>query len=162
MPGGSRSSSWTGNPPMARRSGWPGSPRRHGNVRLFANPRRLGSAARNVALRHARGDVVVIVNGHCELDDRRYLRIWRRPSSEAGPTASAGRSPWTSAGASALPTRDCRRPRLVAGPPPGLVHLLLAQRASCRPRAWRWPIAAGFSSGSASSTNVSTLARTWN
>ena len=46
---------------------------RHENVHLFSNPKRLGSAARNVALRHARGDVVVIVDGHCELDDERYL-----------------------------------------------------------------------------------------
>ncbi len=46
---------------------------RHQNVHLYTNPRRLGSAARNVALRHARGDVVVIVNGHCELQDDRYL-----------------------------------------------------------------------------------------
>lgn len=46
---------------------------RHGNVRLLTNPRRLGSAARNIALRHARGDVVVIVDGHCGLEDDRYL-----------------------------------------------------------------------------------------
>jgi succinoglycan biosynthesis protein ExoA len=43
------------------------------SVRLYANPKRLGSAARNVALRHARGDVVVIIDGHCELDDEHYL-----------------------------------------------------------------------------------------
>jgi succinoglycan biosynthesis protein ExoA len=47
--------------------------KRHPNVRLYTNPRRLGSAARNVAIRHARGDVVVIVDGHCELEDDRYL-----------------------------------------------------------------------------------------
>jgi succinoglycan biosynthesis protein ExoA len=46
---------------------------RHENVHLYTNPRRLGSAARNVALRHARGEVVVIVDGHCELPDDRYL-----------------------------------------------------------------------------------------
>jgi len=47
--------------------------KQYGNVRLYTNPRRLGSAARNVAFRHARGDVVVIVDGHCELEDDRYL-----------------------------------------------------------------------------------------
>ena len=46
---------------------------RYDNVRLYENPRHLGSAARNIALRHARGDVVVIVDGHCELQDDRYL-----------------------------------------------------------------------------------------
>jgi succinoglycan biosynthesis protein ExoA len=45
----------------------------HRNVHLYSNPRRLGSAARNVALRHARGEVVVIVDGHCELEDDQYL-----------------------------------------------------------------------------------------
>jgi succinoglycan biosynthesis protein ExoA len=47
---------------------------RHPNVRLYANPCRLSSAARNIALRRAHGDVVVIVDGHCELDDDQYLR----------------------------------------------------------------------------------------
>jgi len=46
---------------------------RHQNVRLFSNPRRLGSAARNIAIREARGDVVLLVDGHCELEDDRYL-----------------------------------------------------------------------------------------
>jgi succinoglycan biosynthesis protein ExoA len=52
----------------------------HPNVRLFDNPRRLSSAARNIAIRHAGhrvpavDDVVVLVDGHCELADRRYLQ----------------------------------------------------------------------------------------
>jgi succinoglycan biosynthesis protein ExoA len=45
----------------------------YANVHLFSNPRRLSSAARNIGIRHARGDVVVIVDGHCELEDDRYL-----------------------------------------------------------------------------------------
>src|SRR5439155_2553685 len=32
------------------------------------------SAARNIGVRHARGDYVVIVDGHCELHNRDYLR----------------------------------------------------------------------------------------
>lgn len=47
--------------------------RRHPNVRLLANPGRLSSAGRNVGLRHARGEIIVVVDGHCELDDDRYL-----------------------------------------------------------------------------------------
>jgi succinoglycan biosynthesis protein ExoA len=43
------------------------------NVLLFDNPKRLSSAARNIGIRHARGDVVLIVDGHCEIPDDRML-----------------------------------------------------------------------------------------
>jgi succinoglycan biosynthesis protein ExoA len=43
------------------------------NVRLVDNPRRWSSAGRNAGLRASRGDVVIIVDGHCELDNPRYL-----------------------------------------------------------------------------------------
>ena len=46
---------------------------RHPNVRLFSNPRRLSSAARNIAIRESRGDVVLLVDGHCDLEGDRYL-----------------------------------------------------------------------------------------
>jgi succinoglycan biosynthesis protein ExoA len=46
---------------------------RHANLRLLANPKRWSSAGRNLAIRSARGDLVVIVDGHCELDDAHYL-----------------------------------------------------------------------------------------
>lgn len=39
-----------------------------GNVRLLDNPRRIQSAALNVALRAARGEVFVRVDGHCVVD----------------------------------------------------------------------------------------------
>jgi glycosyltransferase involved in cell wall biosynthesis len=39
--------------------------RRAGNVRVVANPRRIQSAALNIALGEARGDVFVRVDGHC-------------------------------------------------------------------------------------------------
>ncbi len=45
----------------------------HANVRLLDNPRRWSSAGRNAAIRASRGDVVVIVDGHCELDNPHYL-----------------------------------------------------------------------------------------
>lgn len=44
------------------------------NVRLLHNPRRLSSAARNIAIRHARGDVILVVDGHCDLADRQHLQ----------------------------------------------------------------------------------------
>jgi len=43
------------------------------NLKLVFNPGRLSSAGRNVAIRHATKDVVVIVDGHCHLPDRNYL-----------------------------------------------------------------------------------------
>src|SRR5262245_61131964 len=43
------------------------------NLHLLYNPKRLSSAARNVGIRHARGEFVVIVDGHCEIRDRNYL-----------------------------------------------------------------------------------------
>src|SRR5262249_8856250 len=40
---------------------------RHGNLRVLDNPGRIVAAGLNLALRHARGDVVVRVDGHCEI-----------------------------------------------------------------------------------------------
>ena len=44
------------------------------NLRLFFNPRRISSAARNLAIRHMAGQYAVIVDGHCQIPDRDYLR----------------------------------------------------------------------------------------
>jgi succinoglycan biosynthesis protein ExoA len=41
---------------------------------LLDNPRQLSSAARNIGIRHAKGDLIVIVDGHCELEGPSYLR----------------------------------------------------------------------------------------
>ncbi len=76
--------------------------RRHGNIRLYANPWRLGSAARNVALRHARGDIVVIVDGHCELDDNRYLTKLASAFDRSGADCVGRPQPLGVAGASVL------------------------------------------------------------
>lgn len=43
-------------------------------LRLHFNPRRLSSAARNIGIRQARGNYLVIVDGHCELRNKQYLR----------------------------------------------------------------------------------------
>jgi succinoglycan biosynthesis protein ExoA len=45
----------------------------HPNLRLLHNPKRLSSAARNEGVRHARGRYVVIVDGHCEVDNPRLI-----------------------------------------------------------------------------------------
>jgi succinoglycan biosynthesis protein ExoA len=47
--------------------------RRHANIRLYDNPNRWSSSARNLAIRSTTASVVLIVDGHCELTDTRYL-----------------------------------------------------------------------------------------
>ena len=44
------------------------------HLSLVYNPGRFSSAGRNTAARHARGDYVVIVDGHCQVPDRDYLQ----------------------------------------------------------------------------------------
>jgi succinoglycan biosynthesis protein ExoA len=46
----------------------------HPHVKVLDNPRRLSSAARNIGVRQARGELIVVVDGHCELEGREYLR----------------------------------------------------------------------------------------
>jgi succinoglycan biosynthesis protein ExoA len=46
---------------------------RYPNVRLLHNPKKLSSAARNIGIRESRGDVVLIVDGHCEFEDAHLL-----------------------------------------------------------------------------------------
>jgi succinoglycan biosynthesis protein ExoA len=43
------------------------------NLHLLANPKGWSSAARNIAVQASRGDILVVVDGHCELDDQHYL-----------------------------------------------------------------------------------------
>jgi GT2 family glycosyltransferase len=43
------------------------------NVALLDNPKRWSSAGRNAAVRAARGDIIVLIDGHCELDNPSYL-----------------------------------------------------------------------------------------
>jgi len=47
--------------------------RKHANVRLLENPKRLSSAARNIGIKQAKSDVVLIIDGHCEIPTRRLL-----------------------------------------------------------------------------------------
>ncbi|MDY3553839.1 glycosyltransferase family 2 protein [Gemmata sp. JC717] len=44
------------------------------NLKLVFNADKLASAGRNTAVRHATKDVLVIVDGHCHVPDRDYLR----------------------------------------------------------------------------------------
>lgn len=44
------------------------------HLQLVANPRRWSSAGRNAAYRVSRGELIVVVDGHCYLPDDQYLR----------------------------------------------------------------------------------------
>jgi len=46
---------------------------KHRNLRLLANSKRWSSSARNVAIRAAQGDILVVIDGHCEVNDPSYL-----------------------------------------------------------------------------------------
>ena len=46
----------------------------HPNLKLLYNPLRYSSAARNIGVRHMAGKYAVIVDGHCQVPDRNYLR----------------------------------------------------------------------------------------
>ena len=47
--------------------------KRHKNIRLFSNPQYLSSAARNIGIRESRGDIILIVDGHCLIDNLAML-----------------------------------------------------------------------------------------
>jgi GT2 family glycosyltransferase len=47
---------------------------RHPQVRLLSNRQCLSSAGRNLAVRVGRGDLFVVVDGHCDLDNPHYLK----------------------------------------------------------------------------------------
>jgi succinoglycan biosynthesis protein ExoA len=45
----------------------------HDNLKLVHNPRRLSSGGRNAGVRAACGEIILIVDGHCHIDDDRHL-----------------------------------------------------------------------------------------
>ncbi|MGL6225024.1 MAG: glycosyltransferase family 2 protein [Thermoguttaceae bacterium] len=47
---------------------------KHPQVRLLNNPKRLSSAARNIGVQNAKGDVILLVDGHCIIDSRLILK----------------------------------------------------------------------------------------
>src|SRR5690606_13199818 len=46
---------------------------RHPQIRLLTNPRRLSSAARNLAIKNSHSDYFIVIDGHCEIPNRRYF-----------------------------------------------------------------------------------------
>jgi len=57
---------------------------RYPNLRLLDNPRRWSSAARNTAVRAARGDIILLIDGHCQLNNPDHLRNLADAFAESG------------------------------------------------------------------------------
>jgi polysaccharide deacetylase family protein (PEP-CTERM system associated) len=57
---------------------------RHTNLHLLANPGLLSSSGRNVAIRAAHGSLIVIVDGHCDLESCTYLRDVAEAFADSG------------------------------------------------------------------------------
>lgn len=57
---------------------------RHPRLRLLDNPGQWSSAGRNIAVQAARGEIVVVIDGHCELDDPHYLQNVADVFAESG------------------------------------------------------------------------------
>ena len=84
----------------------------HPNLELLHNPRRLASSARNIGVRHARGDIVVFVDGHCDLGNEHYLRDLADAFGRSGAACVARPQPLDVRGANRLQraiaiARDC-------------------------------------------------------
>jgi succinoglycan biosynthesis protein ExoA len=74
----------------------------HPNLKLLDNPRRLSSAARNVGVRHAQGELIAIIDGHCEIDNPRYLRDLADAFARSGADCLGRPQPLDVTGASSL------------------------------------------------------------
>ncbi len=75
---------------------------RFANLRLLDNPRRWSSSGRNVAVRAARGEVVLLVDGHCQIDSCRYLSDLARAFGDSGADSVGRPQPLDVRGASRL------------------------------------------------------------
>ncbi|MFL5330440.1 MAG: glycosyltransferase family 2 protein [Gemmataceae bacterium] len=71
-------------------------------LQLLDNPKRLASAARNIGVQQARGDYLVIVDGHCEIRSKHYLRDLVRAFEEHSVDCLGRPQPLDVAGAAPL------------------------------------------------------------
>ena len=46
---------------------------KYGNIRLLMNPKRLSSSARNIGIKAAKGEIILIIDGHCIIPHHRIL-----------------------------------------------------------------------------------------
>lgn len=57
---------------------------KYANIRLFTNPRKLSSAARNIAIKQSDNDYFVVIDGHCEIPNRRYFQDLVQAFADSG------------------------------------------------------------------------------
>jgi GT2 family glycosyltransferase len=72
----------------------------HANLRLLHNPGRWSSAGRNLGIRAARGEIIVIVDGHCDLANPHYLHDLAEAFARSGADCVGRPQPLDVAGAS--------------------------------------------------------------
>lgn len=58
--------------------------KRYAHLRLIDNPRLWSSAGRNAAVRSARGEIILLIDGHCQLSNPYYLQNIAEAFSESG------------------------------------------------------------------------------
>ena len=86
-------------------------------------PHGLSSAARNIGVRHARGDLIVVVDGHCELEGGITSATWSTRFERSGADCLGRPQPLDVTGASTLQRAIAAARSSLAGSPPRLVHL---------------------------------------
>jgi polysaccharide deacetylase family protein (PEP-CTERM system associated) len=74
----------------------------HANLYLLDNAQRLASAGRNRAIEAARGDLLVVVDGHCDLANPRYLADVVDAFAQSGAACVGRPQPLDVAGATAV------------------------------------------------------------
>jgi succinoglycan biosynthesis protein ExoA len=72
------------------------------NLRLLYNPKRLSSAARNLCVKAGRGEYFVLIDGHCEIRSRNYLRYVASAFQRSGADCLGRPQPLEVSGASAV------------------------------------------------------------
>ncbi|MGH7171798.1 MAG: glycosyltransferase family 2 protein [Gemmataceae bacterium] len=75
---------------------------RYVHLRLLDSPQQWSSAGRNAALRRARGDLVLIIDGHCELRNPHYLQDLADAFTESGADCVGRPQPLDVSGATLL------------------------------------------------------------
>lgn len=76
--------------------------RKYDQLRLLDNPRQWSSAGRNVAVRAARGDIVLLIDGHCEIANSSYLKDLADAFARSGADSVGRPQPLDVSGASCL------------------------------------------------------------
>lgn len=75
---------------------------RYAHIRLLDNPRLWSSAGRNAAIRAARGEIVLLIDGHCELRNPYYLQNLADAFAESGADCIGRPQPLDVSGATAV------------------------------------------------------------